>query len=67
MLREGRISIRALLEGGADVNAQTDYGVTTLHFASRSSHVDAVELLLKLGTDETMATDSGRTTMDVLE
>lgn len=54
-------NFRALLEGGADVNARSTQGTTTLMRACKSREVEVVELLLRWGADETLTTSDGRT------
>ncbi|CAN0282717.1 unnamed protein product, partial [Scytosiphon promiscuus] len=49
----------ALLEGKANIHAQTANGRTALHIACRESHVDAVDLLLRWGADETILDKQG--------
>lgn len=43
--------VEMLLENGADVNLQDDWGVTPLHYASRKGHLGNVKLLVKAGAD----------------
>jgi len=41
--------VLALLEAGADVNAEDDYGRTPLYYAVFEDHLEVVELLLEYG------------------
>lgn len=50
----------ALLEGKANIHAQTDGGRTALHIACHISHIAAVGLLLRWGADETIRTKGER-------
>ena len=54
-------SIRAQLEGGADVNAPEPDGTTALHWAAHHGTVEVVDLLLAAGADVTVATRYGVT------
>ena len=57
---------RALLEAGADVNAQNDLGgATPLHMAALRGRRSFCELLLDSGADSTLAEDSGRRALDM--
>ena len=44
-----RARVSALLDRGADVNAQSRYGVTALGFAAERGHFDVVRLLVERG------------------
>ncbi|CAN0524143.1 unnamed protein product, partial [Ectocarpus sp. 8 AP-2014] len=57
-------TIRALLEGGAEVNAEGADGCTPLHLACARSSVPAVELLLRWGADEKLVDNAGKTAAD---
>ena len=49
---EGDVAkIRTLLSKGARVNAQAEYGYTSLHAAAQLGQVEAVDALLKAGAD----------------
>ena len=61
-----RATTLALLEGGAAVNARRELGKTPLHTACGCSNVDAVELLLRWGADETLTDEDGQTAGDVV-
>ncbi|HEV2862908.1 MAG TPA: ankyrin repeat domain-containing protein [Pyrinomonadaceae bacterium] len=43
--------VRAILKGGADVNARLGSGATALTLAARRGHVEVVKLLLRRGAD----------------
>lgn len=43
--------VESLLKAGADANAKSEYGWTTLMEAAESGHVEVAELLLKHGAD----------------
>jgi len=49
---------------GVDVNHKGRQGLTPLHFAARSGHVDAAETLLNSGADLNYKDDRGKTPMD---
>ncbi|CAM9227992.1 unnamed protein product [Ectocarpus sp. 13 AM-2016] len=59
-------TIRALLEGGSDVNVRNDYDHTPLHVACMCISVSAVELLPRWGADEMLKDDDGSTPADVI-
>ncbi|CAM9782521.1 unnamed protein product [Ectocarpus sp. 12 AP-2014] len=59
-------TIRALLEGGSDVNVRNDYDHTPLHVACMCINVSAAELLLRCGADEMLKDDDGSTPADVV-
>lgn len=60
----------ALLNLGAEVNAQTDYAQTALHLAAsragQEGSVEVVDLLLALGADETIVCSGGKTARDLV-
>ena len=59
-LRSGdHAAVRALLDGGADVNAPEEDGATPLHWAVRWDDAAAVQLLLNAGADPDAANDYG--------
>ena len=50
--RDGDIlSVRVLIENGADVNAKDELGKTVLHLATREGHVEIVKILIEKGAD----------------
>ncbi|CAM9760384.1 unnamed protein product [Ectocarpus sp. 12 AP-2014] len=59
-------TIRALLEGGANVNVRDEVNETPLHTACKNSSVTGVELLLVWGADEKLTDDNGHTPADVI-
>ncbi|CBN78389.1 MHC_I C-terminus family protein [Ectocarpus siliculosus] len=59
-------TIRALLEGGADVNVRDIEDRTPLHEACTYSSVAAVELLLRWGADEKLTDDGDVTPADMI-
>ncbi|CAM9705622.1 unnamed protein product [Ectocarpus fasciculatus] len=60
----------ALLQLGAEVNAQTEYGETALHnaaeVAGRPGSVQVVDLLLRWGADETIVSKQGEMAADMI-
>ncbi|MGD2153511.1 MAG: TonB family protein [Gemmatimonadales bacterium] len=59
---EGRVDdVRALLDGGVDVNARNDDGWTPLLYAALGGHPDVVALLLEYGADVNASNDVGWT------
>mmetsp|Transcript_6413 Transcript_6413/g.13642 ORF Transcript_6413/g.13642 Transcript_6413/m.13642 type:complete len:171 (-) Transcript_6413:373-885(-) len=53
--------VKELIAGGADMNAQDEYGWTALRFAVRSQRFIAAQKLAKAGADVNLASKSGRT------
>jgi len=54
--------IRLLIDGGADVNAANDYGVTPLHYISTSARSAVIaRMLLDAGADPNARSESGMT------
>ncbi|CAM9450731.1 unnamed protein product [Sphacelaria rigidula] len=53
-------AMRVLLQHGADVDAPTSWGWRPLTVACRFLNIDAVEMLLRWGADETVVDKSGR-------
>lgn len=53
-----------LIEHGADVNAATDRGITSLMFAAQNAKLDVVELLLKKGAKPQTKDANGKTALD---
>lgn len=60
-----RLMLKAMVEKGADVNitadAPAEIGMTPLHYACIYGNADIVEMLIKLGADDTMKNDKGET------
>ncbi|CAM9318506.1 unnamed protein product, partial [Ectocarpus sp. 12 AP-2014] len=57
-------TIRALLEGGAEVNAEGIDGCTLLHLACAKFSVPAVDLLLRWGADDKLVDNAGKSAAD---
>ena len=53
--------VMLLLQNGADVNAQDDYGVTPLHVAAEKGHLGMVSLLLSHGASPGARNEFGET------
>jgi Ankyrin repeats (3 copies)/Ankyrin repeats (many copies) len=58
-------AVRLLLEHGADINAQNQFGWTSLHWASINGALEVVRLLLEHGADVQVKNNSGRTALQV--
>ena len=56
-------NVTMLLEKGADVNAEDDYGITALMCASENGHTEIVSMLLEKGADVNAECDEGRTAL----
>ena len=54
------VTLKALIEAGADVNAQGSYGSTPLSFAKKGNPMIVMELI-KAGADVNLARDDGTT------
>ena len=59
------VTIRLLLEYGADPNARTTKGSTSLHLASSKGMVEVARLLLKYGADVEAVNEDGKTAFQV--
>lgn len=60
-------TLRALVDGGANVHAQTAGGRTALHIAcGHSDSVEAVEILLRAGASESPQDEDGYTPLDMV-
>ena len=57
--------IRALLEGGAEVNAPGELGNTALHEAVSQGHLAAAKLLLEFGAHPYLQNEFGDTALDL--
>jgi ankyrin repeat protein len=57
--------VRALVEAGADVNAQSGQGTTPLHTAAFTGDIDVARYLLGHGADRTIKSVKGQTPLDV--
>lgn len=66
--KEGHIeTVKALLEHGAQVNAQNLYGWTPLHVAAVRNYTDITRLLLDRGGDITVEDNYGQTPVEAAE
>ena len=59
--------IEALLDGGANINAQAKDGYTALHIVVRRSNKELVELLLDRGAEVNAKTKDGKTALMMAE
>ncbi|CAN0493099.1 unnamed protein product [Ectocarpus sp. 12 AP-2014] len=59
-------TIRALVEGGANVHARARRDNTPLHTACKRASVTGVELLLRWGADEKLTNSVGKTPADMM-
>ena len=57
--------LRALIEGGADMNCQGDGDFTPLHNAVLHEQIDAVRFLLEMGADRQITNDDGMTALEL--
>jgi uncharacterized protein len=57
--------LRALIEGGAHINAQGDRDFTPLHNAVLNNQIDAVKFLLEIGVDQQIPNDDGNTALEL--
>lgn len=57
--------IRALLEGGAYINAVGEHGYTALHDATAQENIAAVKVLLEWGAVPNVQNDFGDTPLDI--
>jgi len=53
--------VKKLVESGADINAQDEFGWTALRYAVRTTKTEAAAALIELGADVDMPSKSGRT------
>lgn len=61
------MTVRALLDAGADINAHDKDGLTALHWAAESGLVEQVRALLDAGADPTEETGAGKLPFDFAE
>ena len=61
VLDEDSASVKAMLDGGAEVNARNDYGWTALTHAARMGHTELAALLLDSGAEVDAVDDTGWT------
>ena len=59
-------TVRALIENGADVNANSESCVTPLHLASFEGNYETMEILIEHGADVTAKDTSDRTPMHLV-
>src|SRR5574343_236285 len=59
--------IQELIDAGANVNAQNNYGRTALMYASYNRHPECVRLLLEAGANPLLKTNFGTTAYDLAE
>ena len=59
--------VRLLLDRGANVNIQNNYGQTALIVASRKGRIDIVESLLDSGADPNIRNNDGGTALMIAE
>jgi len=57
--------LSALIEWGADMNAQGDREFTLLHNAVLHNQIDAVRFLLEVGVDQQITNDNGDTALEL--
>lgn len=57
--------VRALVEAGAPVNARSGSGTTALHTAAFLGDMEVAELLLSRGADPRIASNDGKTPIDL--
>jgi uncharacterized protein len=57
--------VRALIEGGADVDAPAEFGNTALHEAVAQGHHHVVEFLLNHGASQIVKNEFGDTPVDI--
>jgi len=62
-----RLSLQALMKGGADVSSQNDKGKTPLHVAVMWDNVLGVEILLENGANAKLRDKDGKTPVDYAE
>jgi ankyrin repeat protein len=58
--------IRLLVKRGAKVNDQNSYGYTPLHNACYMHNMETMKMLLRLGADQEMKNDKGRTPYELI-
>lgn len=57
--------LKALLEGGASIDATGEHGNTALHEAVAQGHVAAVKLLLQWGAKRDLQNEFAQTALDI--
>ncbi|KAI9852682.1 MAG: Ankyrin repeat domain-containing protein 44 [Vezdaea acicularis] len=59
---KGRVeTIRALLQGGADISVRDENGLQPIHVAGRNGNTEIIQLLLEYGADTSSKTTHGQT------
>jgi ankyrin repeat protein len=67
LVREGVDNIIALLDAGADIDEESDDGMTALMLAAREAHAAAVELLLERGAAVDVRSVNGDTALSLAQ
>ena len=57
--------VRAVLEAGADPNAQQQQGFRPIHEAGNNGHRELAELLMRYGADPSLKNDEGKTAISL--
>ena len=63
--RDEAAVVRALIDGGADVNLVLNQGETLLFLAAALDRQDLVRLLLELGAEVNVVSENGQTALDL--
>jgi ankyrin repeat protein len=64
--RDGEVEIaKMLLDAGADVNVQNEYGWTPLHEAAESGRVEIARMLIGAGARKDISTNRGKLPYDL--
>ena len=66
-LNNSQAVVQALINQGANVNAQTDAGWTPLMYAARDTSGNIISVLLQAGADPNISNNDGQTAVQIAQ